>query len=242
MGNIAPGRTSSHQTVVVGLYLRRMRRAYYGGPISTWADLQASCRTVGVVDCIIAPSTGAIESSDWVRRSGVPLGVAGNRRSRFTARPHGLTVAFGLNLGEILDIEQGNDLSALVAVRPPSSLRPWVTAHDALHLGGEIFDPVVEPPPSVRALVDGLTRMAVANQGLVDRRERWEVIQALTYFRHRGIPLDPTQLASEAIRNGWPDRSPIELADLARNINAGKQLRYRERLSPEAIAEWADRT
>ena len=41
-------------------------------------------------------------------------------------------------------------------------------------------------------------------------------------------------------RNGWPWDSPIELADLARDISAGKRLRYQQRLRPEVVAQWAD--
>ena len=50
-------------------------------------------------------------------------------------------------------------------------------------------------------------------------------VQALTYMRDHGHTLVPDQLAVEAIRHGWPGTSPLELADLAKQLNAGKRLR-----------------
>jgi hypothetical protein len=39
---------------------------------------------------------------------------------------------------------------------------------------------------------------------------------------HTGHQLEPLQLVTEAIRNDWPRESPLELADLARQMTAGK--------------------
>jgi hypothetical protein len=46
-------------------------------------------------------------------------------------------------------------------------------------------------------------------------------------------------LVVEAIRNEWPRRSPLELARIAKDLNAGKRLRYQPRLSVERLAQWA---
>jgi hypothetical protein len=64
------------------------------------------------------------------------------------------------------------------------------------------------------------------------------VVQALTTMRRLGHKLMPAQLIVEAIRNEWPGVSPLEFADLAKQINAGKQLRFQKRLNPDAIVEW----
>lgn len=45
-------------------------------------------------------------------------------------------------------------------------------------------------------------------------------------------------LIVEAQPQGWPGDSPQPLADLARQINAGKRLRFQNRLSPDAMPEW----
>lgn len=217
-----------------------MRRAYIGSQVPLKDAYREATRWAETVDCVITPSTSAIESSPWLERAGVPLGVASNRHTRFTARPHGLIVAWCLNLDEVLELEHRNQLSGLVAVQAPRSLRPWATAHNVKHIAGEVLDPVPEPTPATKALVEGITSMAVPNQGLIDKRERSDAIQALTYFRTHGHQLHPTQLTLEAIRNGWPGRAPIELAQIAHDINAGKQLRHQNRIDPELLAEWAN--
>jgi len=66
-------------------------------------------------------------------------------------------------------------------------------------------------------------------------------VQALTYMRSHGHALVPNQLAVEAIRHGWPGTSALESADLARQINAGKRLRYSERLNTRVLAAWASK-
>lgn len=216
-----------------------MRRAYIGSQVSISLAYREAQLWAETVDCVIAPSTAVIERSPWLERAGVPLGVVSNRHTRFTARPRGVVVAWCLNLDEVLELEHRNQLSGIVAVQAPHSLRPWVTAHEVQHIAGEPFVPVPDANPAIKAMVDGITSMAVANQGLNDKRERSEAIQALTYFRTHGHQLDPTQLTLEAIRNDWPGRAPIELAEIARDITAGKQLRYLHRIDPQQLAEWA---
>ncbi len=80
--------------------------------------------------------------------------------------------------------------------------------------------------------------VAVLNQGLIDSRERSAAVHALTYLRDHGHRLDPDQLATEALRREWPRQSPLELARIARDLNAGKKLRFQQRLRPEVLAEW----
>jgi hypothetical protein len=140
---------------------------------------------------------------------------------------------------EILDLEQHSELDGLVAVRSYENHAPWITAHEAKLLGGEPVPQVREGSASIKATVAGISQLAVLNQGLVDPRERSMAIQALTYMRSHGHQLIPEQLIVEAIRQEWPGTSPLELADLAKQLNAGKRLRYDQRLSPTALAEWA---
>jgi len=64
-------------------------------------------------------------------------------------------------------------------------------------------------------------------------------VQALTYLREHGHRLDPDQLTSEALRRKWPRQSPLELARIARDLNAGKRLKFQQRLRPEVLVEWA---
>lgn len=192
---------------------------------------------------LIAPSTSAVRASPWLERAGVPIGTAGNRHSRFTARPCGTVIAWCLHLDEILDIERGRDVNAIVLVRAfEQQHAPWITAHTADHLGGEVIPHVPEASAAIKAMVEGISLLPVINQGLVDSRERSMAAHALTYLHQRGHRLDEPQLITEALRNGWPRQAPLELARLAKEIRAGKRLRFEKRLAPEALAEWAHAT
>lgn len=219
-----------------------MRRAY----ISPHVDLRESFRLAkawagsGVDITVVGPSTSAIEASPWLERTGLAIGTTGNRPSRFTAHPRtGIVMAWCLHLDEILDLERGSSIEGIAAVRGHRSHAPWITARQAEFLGGEPVPPVPEASAAIKAMVDGISLLPVLNQGLVDSRERSMAVQALTYMRDHGHTLVPDQLAVEAIRNGWPGTSSLELADLAKQLNAGKQLRYGQRLNTSALEEWA---
>lgn len=219
-----------------------MRRAY----ISPHVDLRESFRLAKAWAgseskvTIVGPSTSAIEASPWLEQTGLPIGMTSNRHSRYTAHARtGTIIAWCLNLHEILDLERRSELGGLVAVRAHYNHAPWITAHDAELLGGEPVPRVPEASAGIKAMVDGISLLPVTNQGLVDSRERSMAVQALTYMRDHGHTLIPDQLAVEAIRHGWPGTSSLELADLAKQLNAGKRLRYEQRLNTSVLAEWA---
>ncbi|MCW2848966.1 MAG: hypothetical protein JWR90_2940 [Marmoricola sp.] len=171
--------------------------------------------------------------------SGLPIGTTGNRHSRFGARPRtGTVIAWCLHLDEILELEEKASLDGLVLVRGYKTHAPWITAHDAEFLGGEQVARVPEASAAIKAMVDGISMSAVLNQGLVESRERSTAVQALTFMRHHGHRLVPEQLTVEAIRQEWPGTSPLEFADLAKQLNAGKRLRHQKRLNAAAMTEW----
>lgn len=64
-------------------------------------------------------------------------------------------------------------------------------------------------------------------------------MQALSYFHARRHRLDPALLITEAVRNDWPRQSSLELARLATEITAGKQLRFTQRLNRDVVEQWA---
>lgn len=220
--------------------LRRMHRAYVEVHCPLAESFKLARRWAGSgTTTLIAPSTSAVTASPWLEDTGVPIGTSGNRHSRFTARPRGTVIAWCLHLDEILDLEHGRDVDAMVLVRAFDQHAPWVTVHSAEHLGGEVVPAVPEASPAIKAMVEGISLLPVLNQGLSDSRERSMAVQALTYFHRHGHHLDGAQLVTEALRNGWPRQSPLELARLAKEITAGAQLRYQQRLVPEVLAEWA---
>jgi hypothetical protein len=219
-----------------------MRRAY----IDPYSGLEESFKLARAwagpeLGSLMAPSTGAVDASPWLQKTGVPIGTVGGRRSKYTARPQGIVIAWCLHLDEVLEIEHWHDIDGMVLVRAFDSLSPWITAHGAEHLGGHVIDAVPEASPAIKAAVEGITWEATRNQGLVDSRERSDAVQALTYLRNQGHRLMPEQLTTEAIRNGWGGKGPLELAEIAKQLNAGKQLRYQKgRVSPQRLADWAN--
>lgn len=223
-------------------YIQPMRRSYIDPHVGLTESFRLARVWAGDPSpvAILGPSTSAIEASPWLLKTGLPIGTTGNRHSRFTARPRsGTVIGWCLNLEEILDLERWADLDGLVVVRAHKTHAPWVTAHDAEFLGGEPVLPVPEASPAIKAMVKGISPIAVLNQGLVDDRERSSAVQALTYMRDHGHKLVPEQLVVEAIRQEWPGTGPLELADLAKQLNAGKRLRFQKRINPTSLDEWS---
>lgn len=219
-----------------------MRRAYISSRVELRESFRLARTWVGreSTTTIIGPSTSVIEASPWLDQSGLPIGTTGNRHSRYIARARtGVVIAWCLNLDEILGLEEHSALSGIAVVRGYEDHAPWLTAHDVEFLGGELIPAMAEASAAIKAMVEGISLLPVLNQGLVGSRERSMAVQALTYMRDHGHALVPNQLAVEAIRQGWPGTSPLELADLVKQLNAGKSLRYGQRLNPAVLAQWA---
>ncbi len=219
-----------------------MRRAYISPHVGLRESFRLGKAWAGSESkiTIFGPSSNAIEASPWLAQTGLPIGTTSNRHSRYTAQARtGIIIAWCLRVDEILDLERRSELSGLVAVRGHHNHAPWITAHDAELLGGEPVPRVPEASAGIRAMVDGISLLPVLNQGLIDSRERSMAVQALIYMRDHGHTLIPDQLAVEAIRHGWPGTSPLELADLAKQLNAGKRLRCGQRLNTSVLAKWA---
>jgi hypothetical protein len=219
-----------------------MRRGYISPHVALRESFRLARTWAGsdVKITIIGPSTSAIEASPWLASTGLPIGTTGNRHSRYTARAQtGSVISWCLNLDEILNLERDSDIDGIVAVRGYENHPPWITAHGAELLGGEPVPPVREASASIKAMVAGISLQAMLNQGLIVSRDRSTAVQALTYMRDHGHELIAQQLIVEAIRQDWPGTSPLELADLAKQLNAGKRLRYSQRINQATLAEWA---
>lgn len=224
--------------------VRNMRAAYIDAHVDLLESFRRALAWAGRDSrvTIVGPSSSTIDASPFLKRSGLPIGVTSNKHSRFSARPAaGTVIAWCLYLNEILALQGRADLDGVVVVRALQSHAPWITAHHAEALGEHPVATVGEATPPMKAMVAGISMLPVLNHGLSDSRERSTAVEALTFMHVRGHKLDPQQLIVEAQRQGWPGDSPQQLADLAKRINSGKQLRFQNRLNPDAMAEW-DRT
>lgn len=223
-----------------------MRRAYVETHEPFPRALALALQWAGDGATIHAPDTRSIEENR-LHELGIRV-TSPSSKSRFYGRAEGTVVATFLNLSEVLEVERRGGIEGLVVVHATGPSRfpgvphhgPWVTAFNPEHLGGREIAPIAAAPAALRATVRDLTGLAVGNQGLIDKRERSEVIHALTYMRSRGFELDPDALMVEALRNEWGGNGPDELRQIAVELNKGKQLQFdRRRLRPERLEEWA---
>ena len=154
-----------------------------------------------------------------------------------------------LNLGEVLAVERREDVEGIVVIQAHGPLRyvksapshaPWMTAFGVEPLTEQHVPATPEASAPLKAAVNGLWGLAIRNQGLSDKRERSEVVQALTYLRDRGIRLEPDGLMVEALRNEWGGQGPEQLHAIAVELAKGKNLKFDKRLRPERLEEWAN--
>lgn len=235
-----------------------MRRAYISADAPFENALALALEWAGDTATIHAPDTTTVEE-EGLHALGIPV-TSPARKSRFHGTPHGTVIAVALNLAEVLDVERHSrvrrtlqptvdDVVLIAAYGPQPYSRygqhhsAWITAFDVEHLGGTPV-PAVEPAPApLRAAVRDLTaRMAVRNQGLLDKHERHAAVHALTYLRDAGHPLDPDALMVEALLHEWGGNGPEELRQIAIDLQ-GKNLKYdKNRVSTEQLKTWAAAT
>ncbi|SKQ48068.1 Uncharacterised protein [Mycobacteroides abscessus subsp. abscessus] len=224
-----------------------MRRAYVEASVPFEAAFATALDWAGKDAAIRVGDTATVNENRWLEELGLPI-TSGSGRTRFRGSPQGTQIAVFLNLGEVLDLERSTRVEGIVVV-PASGKHewlpmvcghaPWTTAFDAECLGGNEIASISPASAPIKAAIDGLTGLAVLNQGLIDSRERSEVVQTLTHFRLHGIELDPDALMVEALRSRWGGRGAEDLREIAIELNKGKNLRFEKRISAQALQKWA---
>ena len=229
-----------------------MRRAYVESRIPLDEAINIALDWAGETASIHAPDTASIDADDTqLLAYDVPVTCA-SRRSRLFGRPQGTVAAVFLNGTAVLELEQASGVDGIVVVDAhgrqrytPDSIShaPWITAFGAEHLGGNHIPAVPEAPAPIKAAMKGLTRIAVLNQGLLDKRERSEVIDALAFLQARGIEIDPDAVLVEALRNRWGKSGPEQAHAIAVDLRGGHKLKYQKgRLTQRVLEEWANAT
>lgn len=232
-------RRQHEKAVGVRAYGLHIKRAYIESHVPLLDSLKPAVRWGEQPFTLIASHTRAIEATPGLDRCGIPVGVTSRRGSKYKARPAGTVIAWCLDLDDVLDLERDRAVTGIVLIRAWVQHRPWATAFAVPRLGGEELPPVPEASETIKAMVDGITFLAVPEQGLLDNREKHPAIEALTYMHRHGHRLDPDQLVVEALRNGWPGYGARELADIARKITGGTRMRFTPSLSDTRLAEWS---
>lgn len=236
----------SREAVGPPSYLHSMRRAYIEASIPGRQAFLTAVEWAGRPDSIHVPATHCVDDNPWLAKLRIPI-TSSSAKSRFRGRPQGMVFGVFLNLPQTLGLEKSAHVEGIVAVSAygpnpysegATGFAPWITAFDVEHLGGNQIAPTPDASEPVKRAVEGLTFLAVENQGLLDNRERSAAVQALTYLRDQGIRLEPDALMVEALRNGWGGKGPEELRAIALDLNAGKRLRFQERFSEDAMEAW----
>jgi hypothetical protein len=222
------------------------RRAYVDSHVPFEAALQAALEWAGDTATLHVPDTRSVEEND-LEDPGLPITCV-SRKSRFYGRPEGTVIGAFLNVGEVLEVER-HDVDGIVVMQARGPTRyapsvpshaPWITAFAVEPLTEREIAPTPEASAPLKAAVKGLYGMAIRNQGLIDKRERSEVVQTLTYLRDHGVRLQPDGLMVEALRNGWGGQGPEQLHAIAVDLAKGKSLRFDRRIRPERLEEWGN--
>lgn len=223
------------------------RRAYVDSHVPFEEALQAALLWAGETATLHVPDTRSVEEND-LEDLGIPMTCV-SPKSRFYAPPEGTVIGAFLNLGEVLAVERRADVEGLVVMQAHGPVKyapsvpshaPWITAFDAEPLTEHHVPPTPEASAPLKAAVKGLWGLAIRNQGLIDKRERSEAVQALTYLRDHGVKLEPDGLLVEALRNEWGGQGPEQLHAIAVDLAKGKNLKFDKRLRPDRLEDWAN--
>ncbi|RIS61411.1 hypothetical protein [Mycobacteroides abscessus] len=224
-----------------------MRRAYIEGHVPFRDGFHEALRWAGDDAAIRVGDTGTVENNKWMDQLGIPI-TSASSRSRFHGTPRGTIIGAFLNLTEVLELERGAHVNGIVVVPADGPIdmspafsghAPWISAFDVEHLGGNVIEHTPDASPPVKAAVKGLTGLAIRNQGLIDRRERSEAVQTLSYFRSHSIELLPDTLMVEALRNQWGGKGAEDLRQIAIDLNEGKRLQFQKRVALQRLQSWA---
>lgn len=223
-----------------------MRRAYVEAQAPLRRAVESALHWAAENATIHVPSSSAVQENKWIEGLGIPI-TSSSAKSRWHGSPRGIVIGFCLNPSEVLEAERNAGVEGIVVVQAHGPVKyvesalshaPWITAFDVEHLDGEEIGRILEASPPLKVAVDGLSGIAVVNQGLLDNRERWGVVQTFTYFRDHGVTLEPDGLMVEALRNGWGGTGPEDLRKIAVDLNAGKSLRFEKRINMERLQQW----
>lgn len=175
-------------------------------------------------------------------------------RGKVGRLPAGPVLAFRPLPQTLWQIEEhrGPSAFAAVGITGPSHFRemctatksagaqPWVSAYNPKHLGGPVIEaksPLISDPVVWEALKT-FTNSINSSTGLSHSSDRSSVTEGLTRLKAAGHHFCPDDLLAGALRLNWRGSAAVELRELALEINAGKQKRYRKMLRPDIVEVW----
>lgn len=160
-----------------------------------------------------------------MQRAGV--NVVRERRRGPSGVIEGPIIVYAPDLESLAEVEEAKRSTAIVAVGAHDGQRPWVSAFRPEYLAGAVIEPkepIVGDPVVWQAMLT-FTNSINSSTGLAHSSDRSRVIDGLMKLRRSGHRFDPNDLVAAALRLNWRGSAAIELRDLAREINAGKNKR-----------------
>lgn len=156
----------------------------------------------------------------------------------FDTRAQPVVVACWPDESTLDKIDSLERLEALCVVpRVEEEIAPWRSARAAIDLlETETDRPVTQiSDPVVRAALESLTERVNLGAGSSHPRDRDAAIQMFRLLHRATSRIDPDEIITWAIENGWPPRDAAALARIGTGVVAGHRYRTRD-------AEWTDDT
>ena len=230
-----------YEAVYVGAF-PAMAGEYLGTAV-TWA--RDAVKRHGGSLTIVVPQMGDLRSNEALQRIPKSIDTTSFKNMGSGGRTNGNVVILCWPTDDILrKIDGAGRLDAL-CVLPwiEAEIETWRASRSAVDLLGVIPDPPVPTigDPVVLAALRSVTAGVNLSSGLTHPLDKPKAVWAFKDLRAAGHTWDAQEIEAWAAANGWPARHASELAQVARDIAAGKQLRAGKRpWRSDVIAIWRE--
>ncbi|MEX5261607.1 hypothetical protein [Kocuria sp. CPCC 205263] len=172
--------------------------------------------------------------------------ISADRHTSSNQSPRGPLIVYCPNMESLAAAEDLRGASAIVAISTNNEwLQPWVDAYHPEHLGGDVIppaNPTVREPVVWEAL-EAFTGSINSSTGLGHPSDFDLVLDGLQQLRQHGHAFTADELLAGALKLNWRGSSALELHQLASEILAGKNKRYRNRSrvsNPRLLRLWEE--
>lgn len=142
----------------------------------------------------------------------------------------------------LVDIDGDRRTSALCVLSwAPNDTAAWASAHqpEQLSPGASAAAPATIADPVIVEGMKTLTLLVNHANNLAGSMDRRDAVNVLLTLHEAGYPLEPAQLYTWALANGWPAGGATRLKELAVQIVGGRRPRAdRGALRPDILEVW----
>lgn len=152
--------------------------------------------------------------------------------------PGGIVLALSPDLKHLHTLDDHPRTLALAVVADQHQVNLWAAAKQATILGGLKARTYQPPIDLVVAAAISDRRPQQDHQKLMGAQGRRHCAQALHILQAHGYRLDPDQIYTEALRQGWLGHHALQLHQLVEAINTGKQIGQKGHPSTPTVHAW----